>query len=104
MKKKDGKEGAGKQKLIMFYGAECPHCHIMMPYVDRLAKEENVEVEKLEVWHDEKNADRMRKYAGIITEASGGEFGVPAMVDEKGTKALVGEVGYEELKKWAKGK
>ena len=91
-------------KIIMFYGAECPHCHVMMPYVDRLIKEEKVKVEKLEVWHSEKNADKMRKHEAIISEASGGMFGVPAFIDEKGKKALCGEVSYEELKGWVLGK
>jgi len=93
-----------KETIIMFYGHECPHCHAMMPYADKLAKEEGFEVRKLEVWHDEKNADAMRKHQEVITEACGGEFGVPAFIDGKGKKALCGEVTYEELKKWAKKK
>jgi thiol-disulfide isomerase/thioredoxin len=91
-------------KIIMFYGAECPHCHVMMPLVERLVKEEKIKVEKREVWHNEKNADEMRKYQKLIMESSDGVFGTPAFIDEKGTKALCGEVPYAELKKWAKGK
>jgi thiol-disulfide isomerase/thioredoxin len=92
------------KKITMFYGAECPHCRAMMPLVERLEKEEGVKVEKLEVWHNEKNADRMRKYEAIIMEASDGTFGTPAFVDDKGKKALCGEMPYGELKKWAAGK
>ncbi len=91
-------------KITMFYGAECPHCNAMMPLVERLEKEEGVKIEKLEVWHNERNADRMRKYGKIIMEASGGILGTPAFIDEKGKKALCGEVPYEELKAWATGK
>jgi len=48
------------KRIIMFYGAECPHCHAMMPLVERLEKEEKVKVDRREVWHNERNADAMR--------------------------------------------
>ncbi|MBI4448369.1 hypothetical protein HY643_05300 [Candidatus Woesearchaeota archaeon] len=92
------------KKIIIFYGAECPHCHVMLPLADRLANEEKVEVEKLEVWHDEKNAEKMRKLAGIIRGACSGELGVPVFIDEKNKSAFCGEQTYAELKKWAKKK
>lgn len=90
------------KRIIMFYGAECPHCRAMMPLVERLEKEEGIEMEKLEVWHNERNADLMRKHEAIILKASGGILGTPAFIN--GKKALCGEVPYEELKKWAMGK
>jgi hypothetical protein len=86
--------------IIMFYGAECPHCHVMMPLVDRLIKESGSQIEKLEVWHNATNADKLRKFETIIREAADGEFGVPAFLDETNKRALVGETSYEELKKW----
>jgi len=88
-------------KIIMFYGAECPHCHVMLPLADKLSKEEGVEMEKLEVWHDDKNAEKMRKHEKIIKQACGGEFGVPAFIDEENNRAFCGENPYSELKKWA---
>ncbi len=88
------------KKIIFFYGKECPHCHKMQPLVDKL-KEEGIEVEKLEVWRDEKNAKKMRKFTEKIKKACGGEFGVPAYVDEENNRANCGEMPYEELKKWA---
>lgn len=86
----------------MFYGKECPHCHVMLPLADKLSKEENVEIEKFEVWHDEKNAEKMRKFETEIRNASGGEFGVPAFIDKENHKILCGETSYAELKKWLK--
>ncbi len=88
-------------ELTMFWGRECPHCHIMMPLVDRLEKEEKVKVVRLEVWHDMKNAERMRKLAGVIRDACGGELGTPAFYNVRTKKALCGEVEYETLKEWA---
>ncbi len=91
-----------RKKLIMFYGAECPHCHAMLPLAEKLEKEENVKIEKQEVWHNEKNAENMRKYKDIIIKACGGEFGVPAFIDPEKEEAFCGETSYEELKEWAK--
>lgn len=88
-------------ELIMFWGRECPHCHAMMPFVDKLEKEEKTKFERLEVWHDAKNAERMRKLAGVIKDACGGELGTPAFYNESTKKALCGEVDYETLKEWA---
>jgi thiol-disulfide isomerase/thioredoxin len=42
------------KEIIMFHGASCPHCHAMMPLVDRLEKEEKIKVIKKEVWNNEK--------------------------------------------------
>jgi len=92
------------KKIIMFHGKECPHCAVMRSLADKLAKEEGIEVKKLEVWHDKENVDKMREYKDIIIKGCGGELGVPAFVDEENNSAFCGEQPYEELKKWAKKK
>lgn len=51
-----------KKRLLEFYGTECPHCITMAPLVQRLEKEFKVKVEKIEVWHNAKNAELMRQY------------------------------------------
>jgi len=58
-------------RLVMFHGRECPHCKKMMPLVDKMIEEEEVELEILEVWHNENNADSMRAYKDIITPKCG---------------------------------
>jgi thiol-disulfide isomerase/thioredoxin len=88
------------KKIIMFHGRECPHCHVMMPIVDALSKREGVEFEKLEVWHEPKNAEKMRELKDIIIPACGDGLGTPAFVNAKKTKAICGEISYEELKEW----
>ena len=90
------------KKILLFYGKECVHCHVMLPLADKLEKEEKVKIEKLEVWHNEKNAKKMRKFENMVRKACDGEFGVPAFIDEKGKKAFCGESSYSGLKKWAK--
>jgi thiol-disulfide isomerase/thioredoxin len=88
-------------KLIMFHARECPHCRAMMPHVDRLEKEEKINFEKLEVWHDEKNADLMRSYRQVIAPKCGGQLRTPTFFKPDTSAVLCGEVPYEKLKEWA---
>ena len=86
---------AGKGRLLDFYGTECPHCIEMDPLVKRLEKEEKIKIEKIEVWHNEKNAAMLKKidkgYCG----------GVSFFFNEKTGKWICGSESYEKLKKWA---
>jgi len=88
-------------KIIMFHGASCPHCHHMMPIVEKLEKE-GVDIEKKEVWENEQNAKEMRKFKDIIIPACGDGLGVPAFVNTDKNKAMCGEKSYGELKQWLK--
>jgi glutaredoxin-related protein len=86
----------------MFYGKECPHCHESMKGVKKLEKDDKVEFELLEVWHNEKNQKRMGK-TKEIEESCGGMF-VPAFVDVKKKRAICGQQTYEDLKEWINSK
>ncbi len=88
-------------ELVEFWGRECPHCRAMAPLVEKLKKELGVEITQLEVWHDEKNQDEMRKHEKEFNEACGGFLGVPAFLNTATGGALCGEQDYETLKKWA---
>jgi thiol-disulfide isomerase/thioredoxin len=88
-------------KLIMFYARECPHCKAMMPHVERLENETKVVLEKLEVWHDDKNADLMRSFRPIIGPKCGGQLRTPTFLNTTTNDVLCGEVPYEKLKEWA---
>ncbi|MFA6048768.1 MAG: hypothetical protein WC792_02365 [Candidatus Micrarchaeia archaeon] len=88
-------------KLTEFWGRECPHCAAMAPLVERLKKEENVEIDQLEVWHDEKNQEEMRKHEALFNQACGGFMGTPAFLNSETGEALCGEQDYAALKKWA---
>jgi len=103
-----GNAGAGflkgdnkMNKLLMFHARECPHCIVMLPHVDRLEKESDVKIERLEVWHNEKNADLMRSYRDIIEPKCGGQLRTPTFMNTETNDILCGEVKYEELKDWA---
>ena len=81
--------------LIMFHGAECFHCRNMDPLVEQLEKEYGIKITKIEVWHNEKNAQ-------LLSETDQGMCGgVPFFWNAKTKKWMCGETGYDELKEWA---
>ena len=85
-------------KLIQFYGTECVHCHEMDPLVEKLEKEFKIKLEKLEVWHDSKNAALLQKLD------NGKCGGVPFFFNEDTKKFICGSTSYDKLKAWAQGK
>ena len=87
-----------KTNLLEFFGKECPHCAAMEPLVGRLQDEEGLQFEKYEVWHNEENANLMRKYD------QGRCGGVPFFYNTRTEKWLCGVLKYEQLKEWALGK
>ena len=89
------------KKFLLFHARECPHCRRMMPLVDRLEKETGDDVERLEIWHDEKNADLMRSFRDDIAPKCGGQLKTPTFFNTETRDVLCGEVTYETLKAWA---
>ena len=85
----------------MFWARECPHCRHMMPLVDRVIEEEDVKIEKLEIWHNEENADLMRSYKDVIAPKCGGQLRTPTFFDTETNDVICGEVEYDVLKDWA---
>jgi len=90
-------------KLLMFHGRECPHCKKMIPLVEKLEQETPLRFEKLEIWHDEKNADLMRSYRDDLAQKCGQQLRVPTFFSPETKDALCGEVDYDKLKGWALG-
>ena len=78
----------------MFYSDNCEPCVVVYPLVDKLEKELNVKVYRLEVWSDQKNKKLLEKYAGFSA--------VPFFYNEATGKKITGETDYEELREWAK--
>jgi len=77
--------------IFEFYGTECPHCMNMKPIVERL-REEGVEIQSFEVWHNDNNAHKLNEYD------KGFCGGVPFFVNSETKKWICGETTYEELK------
>ena len=84
--------------LLFFYGTECPHCHDMFPFIDKLEEEEKIKFAMLEVWHNSKNAAILEKMD------QGFCGGVPFSFNTKTKKWICGAVDYETFKEWAIGK
>jgi len=83
--------------LLEFYGTECPHCERMHKLVAKLEKEESVQVEKLECWHNPENEKR------LIELDKGLCGGVPFFYNTKTSQWICGEESYDKLKEWALG-
>lgn len=80
-----------KANLIEFYGETCPHCITMKPVIKKIEDENNVTIQKLEVWNSKDNQKVMQKYQEIIEQACGGFAAVPSFVNTKTNQALCGE-------------
>ena len=83
--------------LLNFYGRECPHCHTMEPIIDRLEKDLDVTVDRLEVWHDDSNKETFESYDKGVCG------GVPYFYNTETEASICGEATLEELKSWALG-
>jgi hypothetical protein len=70
----------------------------MDPIIERLETETNLKIKKLEVWHNETNANLLRQYD------KGNCGGVPFFFNQNTGKWLCGVKDYEILKNWALGK
>jgi thiol-disulfide isomerase/thioredoxin len=77
--------------VIEFYGENCPHCMTMRPLVEEIESETGGKIQKLEVWNDEANSNKMLEYDDIISSACGGLAGVPSFVNTETKQALCGE-------------
>lgn len=91
------------ERLIWFHGRECPHCRRLVPMVDQFEAESGIKLTRLEVWHDDGNAELMRSLTEAIAPACGGDLGVPAFYNERTGKAICGRIDMDKLVAWAKG-
>jgi len=89
---------AEESDLLEFYGTECVHCNEMRPMVEKLEKEIKIKFTRIEVWHNSKNAELLRKYD------KGFCGGVPFFYNKKTEKWICGSTSYENLKRFALGK
>ena len=88
------------KQIIQFYGKECPYCKALEPAVEKLEKDDDVRVTKLEVWYDEDNKKKMEGLQPLFDESCGGSLVTPSFYDEEGGRVLCNPETYENLKKW----
>ena len=89
-----------KKKIIEFYGGGCPDCTLISPAVDRLEKEEAIEVEKLEVWSNEQNKKKMEGLKELYLTECKDNFAVPSFYDPESHRLLCQPLSYAILKAW----
>ena len=82
-------------QVVYFWGAECPHCAHLKPWLDLFEKThaDTVKIDRYEFWHDEGNAKmfmRTMKMYGIPDN----EAGAPAAVVNN--KVLIGTKDIQE--------
>ena len=83
--------------LLEFYGEECPHCVDMRSLTEKFEKENNLKIDRFEIWHNEENAKKMEEYDKGLCG------GVPFFYNTESNKWICGEATYDELKSWALG-
>ncbi len=75
--------------VYFFYGAECPHCHNVMPFIENLStKYPEVDFQILETWHNETNHAlfiSMNQQLGIQSA------GVPEVIVSGNSTPLLGD-------------
>mgnify|MGYP002725604067 CR=1 FL=1 len=82
--------------LYYYYGDGCPHCHEMMPIVDKLIKS-GIKIEKLETWSNDENASKLES----IDKGKCG--GVPYFWNDESEQWICGSTTEERVAKWAAG-
>lgn len=77
-----------QNKIILFYGENCPFCQKVEDFIKENKVEEKVRFERKEVFNNEENARELVEKAQICG-LSAAEIGVPLLWD--GSKCFVGD-------------
>ena len=89
-----------KKKIIEFYGGECPDCTLIAPSVDKLEKEDGIDVEKVEVWNNKENKKRMESLQELYNKECKGNFSLPSFYDPESHRLICEPLSYEVLRAW----
>jgi thiol-disulfide isomerase/thioredoxin len=83
--------------LYEYYGETCPHCISMKPVIEEVEKELGVSFEKIEVWNNEANAQKLES----VDRGRCG--GVPFFLNDESNEFICGAASKEDMMKLAKG-
>lgn len=87
--------------IVLFYGAECPHCKDVEDFVAQNKIEDKIKITRLEVWHNKSNALLSATTAQSCNIDISKGVPVPLLWD--GNKCYVGVPDVETLLKNAAG-
>lgn len=84
-----------KVEVVYFWGAECPHCHNLKPWLDEFEEshKDTLKVNRYEFWHNEVNAQFFMNTMAIY-HVPENQAGAPAMVVNN--KVLIGTKNIQE--------
>lgn len=68
--------------IVYYYGAECPHCHVVAKFLDENKIEEKVDFKKKEVWHDAANSRELEARAKDVCGLDRKQLAVPFLLAE----------------------
>lgn len=88
------------KKVIEFYGETCPYCAAVAPAVNRLEREDGVNVLRLEVWNNEENKARMEALRPLYEKHCDGNMVVPSFYEEATGRLICNPSSYGVLYAW----
>jgi glutaredoxin-related protein len=89
-----------KKRIIEFYGETCPDCFAFSPEVEKLEQEGKVEFERLEVWNNQENSQRMMSLRDLYIKECNGNMAVPSFYDPNSNRLICEPRSGEEFKAW----
>ncbi len=80
-------------QIILYYGSECPHCHVVLDYISSNEIDKKIKIDSKEVYHNNTNQTEMVKLAQVCPEIvdSSGNIGVPLAFFIKDQKCILGD-------------
>lgn len=76
-----------KQQYILFYGETCPHCHVVMDWMDEVSIDSRLDITKKEVYSNPQFSEQMKLAAQNCGITS---IGVPFLYDASQKECVVG--------------
>lgn len=76
-----------KQQYVLFYGETCPHCHVVMDWMDETGIDSRLDITRKEVYNNQQFSEQMKLAAqncGID------RIGVPFLYDASQKECVVG--------------
>jgi glutaredoxin len=89
-----------QKKITAFLGDTCPHCARILPAIDQLVEQDDVEVEYREVWNNAKNKEEMESLRELYNEHCGGNMIVPSFYDSATHRLICHPQTYDNLRAW----
>ncbi len=80
-------------QMILYYGSECPHCHIVLDYISTNEIDKKIQINSKEVYHNSENQKEMVDLSRICPDIvdTNGNIGVPLAYLPIEKKCILGD-------------